>query len=379
MKSEISISRTVRLPLIRVPSIAVGLLFTAYVGQGAGQAGVISIEADAVTPLPAGVRNIALISPNLACAIDRNEVRVHCVGPDGRVTAFGRAGQGPGEFESPRYLAHGDGGEAIVVYDGGLHRISVFSENGEFLSSAATRYTEPIAWIETLSDSTVLARAMRWMPVDVLPKVLAELNIHTGALGWERHLLDDHAGDLACGTPLRVYQSKLGGWIPVGDRDILFTACHGEFLLRFTEEVDERPTFVLRTPTYQERFPSEESVQRTLEEQRSDAASGRWTPGLGAEELRRIPKLWYDARTIDGRRRVWFRSGAGDGVAEPRETLLDVYQVLDESVGFLGTVRLDGDVTSIAAAGDRLVALRDEHDSADGRTLAWYEIGDLDL
>ena len=379
MRSEISASRAVRRPLIRVPSLAAGLLLTAYVGQGAGQAGLISLEADAVTPLPAGVRNIALISPNLACAIDPNEVQVHCVGPDGSVTVFGRPGQGPGEFESPRYLARGDGGEAIVVYDAGLDRISVFSENGEFLSSAATRSTEPIFWIETLSDSTVLARAMRWMPVEVLPKVLAELNIHSGALGWERHLLDDHAGDLECGTPRPVYQSKLGGWVPVGDRDILFTACNGEFLLRFTEEVDQRPTFVLRAPTYQERFPSEESVQRTLEEQRRDAAAGRWSPGLGAEELRRIPKLWYDARTIDGRRRVWFRSGAGDGVAAPRETLLDVYQVLDESVEFLVTVRLDGDVTSIAAVGDHLVALRDEHDSADGRTLAWYEIGDLDL
>ena len=369
-------ARVVWPPVIRALSIAVSLVLIACGGHEAGPTRVVSLEAASVTPLPAGAGRIELISPDLACAIDRYMSEVHCVRPDGEATAFGRSGQGPGEFEYPSHLARGDGGESIIVHDLPLKRISVFSASGEFLGSAATA---DITGIQTLSDSTVLARVMRSMPGETLPKVVAELNIHTGEFGWERYVLDDQVGDLACDTPLGWDQTKLGYWIPVGDRDILFTACRGEFLLRFTEEADQRPTVVLRAPTYQERFPTEESVQRALETDRRNAAAGRWSPGLSAEQRRSAPKFWYSARTMDGRRRVWFRSGAGDEGAEPRETFLDVYQILDESVEFLGTARLDGDVTNIAAAGDWLVALRNEHDSGDSRTLAWYEIGDLGL
>ncbi|WP_420634489.1 hypothetical protein [Candidatus Palauibacter sp.] len=367
--------------MIRIVFVGTSLLLAACGGHASGPERVMFLEAAAITPLPAGAREIELISPDRACAVDRYQSQVHCVRPDGEVRTLGRPGRGPGEFEYPAHLARGSGGETVIVYDVALSRLSIFAVSGEFVTSTevGSQGLGRLTRIQTLSDSTVLARLLSWTVQDDVRPVHAELNAYTGAVTWEREVGEDHMGQIECATRLGAGQTKLGAWIPTGHGELLFTACNGEFLLHYTEANHRRPTVVLRSPTYQERFPSEERIRRILEGERRAASSGSFSPGHTPQELRRRPEFWYGARTVDGRRRVWFRSGAGTEKFEREETYLDVYRILNDSLEFRGTVRLDGDVTNIAAVGDRLVAVRNEHDSGDSRTLAWYEIGDLSL
>ena len=353
------------------------LLLTACDEQESASERIVFLEAGAVTPLPAGAREIELIQRDHACAIDRYQSQVHCVNPDGEVATLGRPGQGPGEFEFPAHVARGNEGETVIVHDIALSRLSIFAVSGEFVTSTEVASLGGLSRIQTLSDSTVLAGVFLWTPGDDVRLVHAALNAYTSAVSWQREVRAEHVDHLECSTRLGVGQTKLGAVIPTGHEELLFTACNGELLIRYTPEDRQRPTAVLRSPTYQERFPSERRIQHTLEVQRTAAARGSFSPGHTAEELRRRPQFWYGARTVDGRRRVWFQSAGRTAEFEREETYLDVYQLLDNSLEFRGTVMLDGDVTNIAALGDRLVAVRNEHDSGDSRTLAWYEIGDL--
>ena len=61
------------------------------------------------------------------------EIR-HYDGGGRYIGAFGRKGEGPGEFESVDGLAVLSDGR-VVVWDAGLRRLSVFSETGDHLSS----------------------------------------------------------------------------------------------------------------------------------------------------------------------------------------------------------------------------------------------------
>ena len=87
-------------------------------------------------PLSRSIR-IALVDSTTACVVDSYEVRVVCMHSDGStVGAFGREGEGPGEFGSRALsLTRGPGG-TVGVSDGGQRRLTVFEPTGAIVSSS---------------------------------------------------------------------------------------------------------------------------------------------------------------------------------------------------------------------------------------------------
>lgn len=87
---------------------------------------------------------------------DVSEGRVTIFTPEGHVRArIGRKGQGPGEFDQPRYPRFGSDGR-IYVADGGLMRLQVFDSTGTFLTSIDLSNVGMITDFDRLADGRLV-------------------------------------------------------------------------------------------------------------------------------------------------------------------------------------------------------------------------------
>ncbi len=87
---------------------------------------------------------------------DVSEGLVTLFTPEGRVRArIGRKGQGPGEFDQPRYPRFGNDGR-IYIADGGLRRLQLFDSTGAFLTSIDLSEVGLITDFDLLSDGRLL-------------------------------------------------------------------------------------------------------------------------------------------------------------------------------------------------------------------------------
>jgi hypothetical protein len=79
------------------------------------------------------LRGLAVDGKGEIFSLDQRKPRVDVFASDGRhLRSMGRQGQGPGEFQSPFYIALAPAGELLV---GDMARLNIFDRNGTFLRS----------------------------------------------------------------------------------------------------------------------------------------------------------------------------------------------------------------------------------------------------
>ena len=104
--------------VVRIFSAAALLAFAGACGQGDAVGEAIftpEVVSTAAVPQSENDQVALLADERTACAIDSYESQIHCVDGEGAVVGvFGRKGEGPGEFGSPAYLAHGEEGTVGV-------------------------------------------------------------------------------------------------------------------------------------------------------------------------------------------------------------------------------------------------------------------------
>jgi len=103
------------------------------------------------------LRGIAVDERGDIFALDQRKPRVDVFSGDGsHIRSIGRRGQGPGEFQTPFYIALAPAGEIMV---GGMDRLSFFDRTGVFLRSQENT-VQPLAFIKFLENGDAAGTRM---------------------------------------------------------------------------------------------------------------------------------------------------------------------------------------------------------------------------
>ena len=330
----------------------------------------IKLDPLASAPSPLSTTNeLTLLAGGAACVIDSYRHRVSCIDPGGESVEFGAEGEGPGEFEFPTFVLRGASG-TIGVLDWQLNRLSMFSAPGEFLASTGGLPRGFFLHSRQVMDGTVSGSYRKFDSNGDRPMVQAEIDVATGRVEWERAF--PHEADLVnCSTPLWRITRLLFGYGD-GSGDLLFLACHGEFLVWYADWNSEEPAAIVRSPTYVERYPTDEDVASELRV----LQSARWGPP-GEEEIRARPKGWYGPRVVDDRRRFWAVShwNAGSDVIPPLSHM-DMFRLTVDGPEYALTLQVADKVVGMDILGDTLAVLvvRDVGGGVAERRVDWYDI-----
>ena len=310
----------------------------------------IKLDPLASAPSPLSTTNeLTLLAGGAACVIDSYWHRVICIDPGGEAVEFGAEGEGPGEFAFPTNVLRGASG-TIGVLDWQLNRLSMFSASGECLASTGALPDRFLASRRQVMDGTVSGSYRKFDSNGDRPMVQAEIDVATGRVEWERAF--PHEADLVnCSTPLWRITRLLSG-CGDGSGDLLFLACHGEFLVWYADRDAEEPAAIVRSPTYVERYPTEEDVAST----RRTLGSAPWAPD--EEEIRARPKGWYGPRVVDDRRRFWAVShwNAGSDVIPPLSHI-DMFRLTVDGPEYALTLQVADKVVGMDVLGDTLAVL----------------------
>lgn len=332
----------------------------------------IKLDPLASAPSPLSVRSgLTLLPGGAACVIDSYWHRVNCIDPGGESVEFGTEGEGPGEFTFPGDVLRGPSG-TIGVVDRRLQRLSMFSASGEFLASTGGLPARFAASRREMQAGTVLGWYRRSDSTGDQPLVQAEIDAATGRVKWERAF--PYMGDVvSCSTPLsRVSRLANGD----GRGDLLFLACYGEVLVWYADRDAEEPTAIVRSPTYVERYPTDEDVASELRTLRSSPLGSF----IGEEEIRARPNVWYGPRVVDDRRRFWAVShwdGAPD-VIRPLSHI-DMFRLTADGPEYALTLQVADKVVGMDVLGDTLAVLvvRDAGGAIPERRVDWYDLAAL--
>jgi len=105
----------------------------------------------------ARLRAIAVDDQGAIFALDQRKARIDVFSSDGsHVRSIGRRGQGPGEFQTPFFIALASAGEIMV---GGMDRLSFFDRTGGFLRSQQNT-VQPLAFIKYLENGDTVGTRM---------------------------------------------------------------------------------------------------------------------------------------------------------------------------------------------------------------------------
>lgn len=105
----------------------------------------------------ARLRGIAVDDQGAIFALDQRKSRVDVFSGDGsHIRSIGRRGQGPGEFQTPFYIALTPDGDLMV---GGMDRQSFFNRTGIFLRSRENT-VQPFAFIKFLGNGDTVGTRM---------------------------------------------------------------------------------------------------------------------------------------------------------------------------------------------------------------------------
>ena len=297
----------------------------------------------------------------------RYRKRVYCVDRTGNVVgAFGREGDGPGEFNTISFLGRGPGG-TIGVFDWGLSRMTAFMPDGTRVSETKVPpvFAPVRSFLSTVSGYSVV---MGSVPSDGLgPKAirLLEVDVKTGEVLWTRQDLD-YLDDDGC-FPIPGIPRVSGGWV--------FKGCSGD--LYFLNHRDATSGRLVKSPTYVPEFPNDRDVAAHMEGMRF---SGPLPPELQKsyeEEYRAQPKgAFLGPRTLafDGGDRLWYATSRD----QDHFSYLDVWV----GTGYAGTVRIRDRLMAYDILGSKLVALVERKPGRDGlaaRAIDWYDIGDVEF
>lgn len=330
----------------------------------------VKLDSLASAPSPLSATNeITLLDDGAACVIDSYQQRVSCIGPGGVSIEFGTEGEGPGEFQFPTHVLRGASG-TVGVLDSRLNRLSVFSAEGKFLASNGELPDGFFLRSRQLMDGTVSGWYRRSDPSGDGPAVQAEVDVTTGRVEWERAF--PHEADVAsCSTPLWRTTRLLLGYGD-GSGSFLFVTCHGEFLVWYADRNAEEPAAIVQSPTYVERYPTDEDVASTLRTLRSAS----WAPG--EEEIRSRPKVWYGPKVLDDRRRFWAVSHWNDAGADatPPLSYIDMFRLTKDGPEYALTLQVADEVVGMDVLGDTLAVLveRDAGGIVPERRVDWYDV-----
>ena len=313
---------------------------------------------------------LTLLAGGAACVIESYRHRATCIDPGGESVEFGAEGEGPGEFTFPGDVLRGPSGTVGVV-DRRLHRLSMFSASGEFLASTGGLPDRFAASRRAVQDGTVLGWYRRSDASSDQPLVQVEIDVATGRVVWER-AFPYEGGVASCSTPLRRTRRLANG---DGRGDLLFLACYGEFLVWYADRDAAEPTAIVRSPTYVERYPTEDDVRSELRTLRS----APWAPD--EDEIRAGPKVWYGPRVVDDRRRFWAVShwhAASDVI--PPLSYIDMFRLTDAGPEYALKLEVADKVVGMDVLGDTLAVLvvRDAGGVVPERRVDWYDISAYD-
>lgn len=330
----------------------------------------IKLDPFASAPSPPSRRSqLTLQAGGAACVIDSYDPRVNCMDPGGESVDFGAEGEGPGEFRFPTFVLRGPTG-TIGVVDGQLNRLSMFSASGEFRASTG-ELPSPLSFgRRQVMDGAVSGSYRRSDSNGDRPVVQAEIAVETGRVEWERAF--PHEADVAnCSTPSWRTTRLLLGYGD-GSGDVLFVTCHGEFLVWYADRDAEEPAAIVRSPTYVERYPTDEEVASQVRMLRSAA----WRPVVDEEEIRTRPKVWYGARVIDDRRRFWAVSHWNAWADMVAFSHIDMFRLTDRGPEYALTLQVADKVVGMDVLGDTLAVLvvRDAGGVIPERRVDWYDV-----
>jgi len=103
------------------------------------------------------LRGIAVDDQGVIFALDQRKPRVDVFSGDGsHIRSIGRRGQGPGEFQTPFFIALAPAGELMV---GGMDKLSFFDHSGGFLRSQENT-VQPIAFLKYLDNGDAVGTRM---------------------------------------------------------------------------------------------------------------------------------------------------------------------------------------------------------------------------
>ena len=332
----------------------------------------IELEAFASAPSLLSIRNeLTLLPTGAACVIDSYWNRVSCVDPGGESVEFGAEGEGPGEFMFPSHLLRGASG-TVGVFDSRLNRLSTFSASGEFLASTEGLPRGFYIQSRQVTDGTVSGWYRRPDSSGEPPLVQAEIDVETGRVEWERAF--PYEGDVvSCSTPLwRI--TRLASGYGDGSGGSLVVTCYGEFLVWYADRDADEPTAIVQSPTYVERYPTEEDVASTLQ------TLGSAPRAPSEEEIRSRPKGWYGPKVLDERRRFWAVShwNAGSAVI-PSLSYIDMFRLTGDGPEYSLKLQVADKVMGMDVLGDTLAVLvvRDAGGVVEERRVAWYDISSV--
>ena len=317
-----------------------------------------------------GINSIALADETTACVIESYEDRIHCLGRSGEeVGAFGRPGEGPGEFRSLAEVVGGPNG-TIGAIDWGLSRMTVFQTTGMLLHEVTLPFFGPYRATASF-DSVLFGYGMASRSGDLSAgfQILhTALDVASETIVWERAFPVDLV-DTGCDSGT---SDELAVGVPTPTGGMVFPACGG--LMIFLEDRDGDDATLVEAPLYVEEFRSEAEIEAFAAMQRTSPFGSE-----AAVERRRTTPLRYNlGRPIfDDRDRLWILTRRfQDGVSH-----LDIYA----DTRLVGVVQVRDRAVAFDLRGSTLVVLvnrpvgPDDPDGFPDRAIDWYDIGDLEI
>ena len=324
----------------------------------------------AASPAPLSVsQSIALADEQTACVLESFEFRVVCRGREGEeLAAFGREGDGPGEFRGLRLVARVSP-DRLGVVDGRLNRLTIFNATGDRVSEVAL---PPGYLADGIREATVFGFDIdmtAFSPGDsILPRIYSEVDINSGEVTWKRGGMNGIA-DTEC--------DGLQNGVPRPGAGYVFWACRRELV--FLDDRDADATTLVTSPAYQEILPSARDVEAFAEGLRR--LGGRMPMPRSAAEpyvetFREEPKRWFNvprALVFDSKDRLW--------VATTLDR--DTFSYFEIWIGteYAGSVRVRDRAMGFDLFENTLAVLVERQPGPDGiapRGIDWYDISHLD-
>lgn len=264
-------------------------------------------------------RSVGVAPDGRIFVLDAGNHRVVVFDPAGEpLAAFGRSGEGPGEFQRPWYLAVT--GEQVIVHDINTRRVSFFDLDGNLFSEQAPEGTFQPQAILAHGDDLIVANAH---PVFLIPGVpeapsapwivgphSRSLELISAALELTSTATTYWARDRTIGSvPLRV-----GHPIAAIAADGTIYATAGQEYQVLALEPDGSVHWALRV-AYTPPAPSEELKQTVLANWQKDVPELVYDNFVWPEHLAAIENL-----EVDSTGRLYVFPHADRGVAEAYET-----------------------------------------------------------
>ena len=303
-------------------------------------------------PLSVSV-SVALLDSSTACVVDSYEVQVVCVRSDGStVGAFGREGEGPGEFDGALRVVRGLGG-TLGVSDG--DRVTVFEPSGTILSSVQVPFQfRPMA---PLGQTIVGAYDMSGSATYTMP--VAEVDLGSGDFVQQRLL--PHPSEL--GIPMECERGYTTGALGPAGR-MAFGTCQSALVLW---DGDDVVTF--RDPTYASELPSETDVETYRE---------RWRLAFGVPPAESQVLAYAESPkwvTIAGRSLIYDDWGRLWTAIQRDRHAFSYFSIFSDTT-YVGSVRVRDRVEGYDLLGSTLAVLverlPDDPAGIPGRGVDWY-------